>query len=266
MRIPRAVAATLAPLALGIGLGACGGGDQGLNAAEQRYADAFARDLADGDDGLTFDDEGGRCVGEAIMRELGTRPFLEAKVQPDDLAGDETPGQLLGSGKVSEAQAEVIAAKWNHCVDLPKAFAKQAATQFGLDRAGISCFEGQLRKSKVLDQYLVVSFTSDEGSDLQSVLDQLVRLVQTCSATKGAGGVLVDSIAASLAQTRGLEVDQARCIAQHVVDQVGADQLVGLGKGGSLAAAPQEVQEQVAGAIIDAARACGVDLSKVGSG
>jgi hypothetical protein len=78
--------------------------------------------------------------------------------------------------------------------------------------------------------------------------------------------VLVDSIAASLAQTQGLEGDQARCIAQHVVDVVGADQLVGIGKGGSLAAAPKAVQEQFASAIIDAARACGVDLSKVGSG
>jgi hypothetical protein len=266
MRIPRALAAPLVPLALAVGMGACGGGDKGLSAAEQRYADAFARDLADGDDGLTFDDEGGRCVGEAIMHELGTKPFLDAKVQPDDLSGDETPGQLLGSNKVTDAQAEAIVTKWNGCVDLPKAFAKQAATQFGLDAHGVTCFEGQLRKSKVLDDYLLVSFTSAEGADLQSVLERIVKLVQQCSATKGSGGVLVDSIAASLAQSDGLDATQARCVAQHLVDEVGADQLVSLGQGGTLAAAPKEVQQRFAGAIVGAAQACGVDLSKVGSG
>jgi hypothetical protein len=58
MRTPRALTAVaLAILVTTLGVAACGGDDDGLSAEAQRYADAFARDLADGDDGLAVDDE-----------------------------------------------------------------------------------------------------------------------------------------------------------------------------------------------------------------
>ena len=53
-------------------------------------------------------------------------------------------------------------------------------------------------------------------------------------------------------------------MAQHVVDEVGADQLVGIGGGESLSDAPEDVQEDFATAIVNAAAACDLDLSKIG--
>ena len=40
---------------------------------EQAYADAFAKDLADEDDGFGVSADEGDCIGEAIMRELGSQ-------------------------------------------------------------------------------------------------------------------------------------------------------------------------------------------------
>jgi hypothetical protein len=265
MRTPRALTAVvLAILVPTAAVAACGGDDDGLSAEAQRYADAFARDLADGDDGLAVDDEEGQCVGDAIMRELGTGPFKEAKVEPGDLAGDESPGELLGKGAVSEDQAKLIAEEWNECVDLPDVFAHQASDQFSLDEDGVACFEDELRETSVLDEYLRVSFTSDDAADGRAVLNQIVGLVQQCSAQGGSGGVLVDAIAASLAEDGQLTSDEATCVAQHVVDEVGADKLVGIGGGESLADAPEDVQKDFATAIVNAAASCNLDLSKIG--
>jgi hypothetical protein len=265
MRTPRALAVALAVALLGaLALAACGGDDDGLSTEAQRYADAFARDLADGDDGLAVDDEGGQCVGEAIMRELGTGPFKEAKIEPADLAGDESPGELLGSGVVSDEQADAIAEAWNECVDLPEAFALQASDEFGLDDAGVTCFEDELRASDVLDEYLRVSFTSADAAEGRTVLNRIVGLVQQCSAQGGSGGVLVDSLAASFAEDGQLTPDEATCLAQHVVDEVGADELVGIGSGETLADAPEALQQQFAAAIVKAAEQCDLDLTKLG--
>lgn len=265
MRTPRArTTALIAALTASVVLAACSGGDDGLSTEEQRYADAFARDLADGDDGLAVDEEGGQCVGDAIMRELGTEPFKKAGVEPADLAGNESPGELLGSGTVSDAQADDIAAAWNDCVDLPAVFAREASDQFALNAAGIACFEAELRDSHVLDEYLRISFTSDDPAESRAVLNRIVGLVQQCSAEGGSGGVLVDAIAASLAGDGKLTAEEATCVAQHVVDEVGADQLVGIGSGETLADAPEDVQREFAAAIVGAAEQCDLDLSKLG--
>lgn len=256
MRTLRVVTTAIVSVLL---LTACGGGDDGgaLSEEEQRFATAFARDLADADDGLAVDSEGGQCIGEAIMRELGTDPFHEAKVTPQDLSGSESPGELLGKGRVSDDQADAIADAWNDCVDLPAVFASEGADQFGLDEAGVRCFEDQLRSSGVLDGYLTVSFTSDDPADGREVLNEIVGLVQECTASDdGQGGVLVDSIAASLAQDGTLDVEQATCVAQHLVDDLGADKL-----SAGVDEEDPAVQEEFAQALLDAADDCGVDPS-----
>jgi hypothetical protein len=265
MRIVRALSVAALPL-LPL-LAACGGdaGARALTAEEQKYADAFARDLSDADDGLAVDAEGGDCIGTAIMRELGLAPFREAKLAPADLAGDESPGELLGKGTVSDGQASDIAAEWKRCVDLPKLFARQASDQFGLDEDGIACFEDKLDESEVLDDYLRISFTSDDPDDGRAVLNEIVLLVQACTASaSGEGGVVVDSIAASLTQSGTLDEGPARCVAQHVVDDLGADTFQGMGSGGSFSDAPLEVQQALAEGIVTASRACGIDPSTLG--
>lgn len=264
MRTARALTIAVIPLLLAA---ACGGGDgpRSLTSEEQKYADAFARDLSDSDDGLAVDAKGGDCIGAAIVRELGLDPFREAKVTPADVGGDDTPGELLGKGVVSDEQAAHIVAAWKRCVDLPKVFATQASDQFGLDEAGVACFESKLTKSKVLDDYLEVSFTSDDPDDGRQVLNKIVGLVQDCTvSSSGEGGLVVDSIAASLTQSGTLDAEQARCVAQHVVDNLGADTFQGLGSGGSFADAPPEVQRALAQGIVDASRACGIDPSTLG--
>jgi hypothetical protein len=256
----------LAVAATGLALVAWGGcTDEGLSARERDYAEAFARDLADEDDGFGVDEEGGRCIAGAVMAELGSEPFEEAGVEPEDLAGDEAPGELLGEGAVTDEQADAVVAAWHRCVDLPARFAEQAGGEFGLDDPGVACFEDALRDDDVLDRYLRVSFTSERRGDAEAVLGDLVVLVQGCTAAAGGGGgILVDSIAASLAADGGLTAEQAGCVAQQVVDLVGAERLIEVTGPGGFETAPADVQDELAQAIVDATAACGIPASQLG--
>jgi hypothetical protein len=266
MRIPRALAVAVAVLvAAGVVLIVSrSAADEGLSKEEQRYADAFARNFSDGDDALSFDPKAGQCVGEAIVHELGARPFHEAKVTPADLGSGKLPGELLGAGRVSNAQADAIAVAWNRCIDLVEVFADQTSEQFGLSDADVRCFKQELRKGKVLDRYLRLMFTSADAEDVQEVQREIVVAAQQCASQRGDGGYIVNAVAALFTQDGKVSEETARCLGQHIVDQVGADQLVALSAGGRLSDAPEDVQRRFASAIVDAAAACHVDVQSLG--
>jgi hypothetical protein len=238
--------------------------DHHLTVEEQRYADAFARNFSDGDDALSFDAEAGRCVGEAIVRELTARPFHEAKVTPADLGRGKLPGQLLGEGRVTDAQAAVIAREWNRCISLVDVFAEQTSRQFGLSERDVRCFKQELRRGKVLDSYVRLMFTSADPAGVQEVQRRIVVDAQTCASKSGDGGYIVNAVAALFTQDGKVSEEAARCLGQHIVDTVGADKLVALSAGERLADAPRDVQEQFAQAIVDATTACGVDVQSLG--
>jgi hypothetical protein len=237
--------------------------DGGLSAQEQELADAFAADLSDGDDGFGVDADAGQCIGDAIMEELGEEPFEEAGVEPEDVEGEESPGELLGGGTVSDDTADVIVERWFDCVDMAATFAAEARDEFGLDDEGVACFEDALRDNGVLVRYLHVSFTSDSAEEAQAVLGSIVGLVQGCTAGEEGGGILVDSIAASLAEDGRLTPEQAQCVAQQVVDILGPERLIEV-TGGSFETAPAEVQDEFAAAILQAATACGIPPAQLG--
>jgi hypothetical protein len=266
MRIQRALAVALAVVvAAGVALVVAGrGGDDGLSQEEQRYADAFARNLSDGDDALSFDPEAGQCVGDAIMRELTARPFHEAKVTPADLGGGKLPGELLGAGRVSDVQADAIATAWNRCISLVDVFAGQTSRQFGLTDDDVRCFKRELRKGKVLDRYLHLMFTSSDPDDVEDVQREIVVDAQRCASVRGDGGYIVNAVAALFTQDGKVPEQAARCLGQHIVDAVGADELVSLSAGGRLSDAPEPVQRRFADAIVGAAAACGVVVQSLG--
>ncbi len=247
-------------------LGACSGdGGPDLTDREQQYADAFATDLADEDDGFGVDQGEGECIGEHIMDELGAEVFEEHDIDPADLGGDESPGELLGEGTVTEEQAAAITDGWNDCVDLARQFARQAGDEFDLDEEGLECFEDELEDSGILDEYLEVSFRRADPRAGNAVLQRIVSLVQTCSKSEeGRGGVLVESIASSLADDGSMNVIQANCVAQELVDLLGADRLIVLTGNGDLSSVPPEAQEEFAQAVLAAAQTCNVPLAELG--
>jgi hypothetical protein len=251
-----------------LGLVAACSGDDGLSAEEQAYADAIAADLIDEDGGMGVTEEEADCMSAAIMGELGVEPFEAAEVEPEDLGDDddETPGQLLGDGAVSEEQAGAIYAEWEGCADLPAAFAASAATQFDADDEAVECLEEGLREGDALESYVIESFTSAEEPDPTSPgLGELITLITECTADSGgAGGALVSSIADSLAEDGRLSQEQATCVAQDVVDAVGADALIEGGMAESFESASPELQQQVVAALMAAAEACDVPLAQLG--
>jgi hypothetical protein len=261
----RRILGLLVPVALLFG--ACSGGDDEnpLSDLEQDYADAFAKDLADEDDGFGVSPSQGDCIGEEIMRILGAEVFDEAGVQPADLGGSESPGELLGEGTVTEAQAAEITRAWNECVDLVHEFAVRSGDRFDLDAEGLSCYEDALAEGDVLDEYLEVLFRKADPQAGYTVLQRILGLVQGCTTSaEGKGGVLVESIAASLSANGTLNLVNARCVAQELVDLLGVDRLIVLTGNGDLSTVPPEAQEEFAQAIVTATDTCGVPLSQVG--
>ncbi|HJR25515.1 MAG TPA: hypothetical protein VJ804_08585 [Acidimicrobiales bacterium] len=254
----RRTLALLLPLA--VVLGACSGdGGSDLSPEAQAYADAFARDLADEDDGFGVSAGEGDCIGEAIMEELGVEVFQQAGVDPEDLGGAESPGQLLGEGTVTEEQAAAITAAWKDCVDLVHEFALRSGDQFDLDADGLECYEDALEESNILDEYLEVSFRAADPGAGQSVLRRIVGLVQECTVSEdGKGGVVVESIAGLLTANGTVELAQARCLAQALVDDLGAGRLLEVTGNGDPTSVPPEMQEEYVTAVDAAAAACGV--------
>jgi hypothetical protein len=240
--------------------GACSGDDgSDLPADAQAYADAFAQDLADEDDGFGVSADQGDCIGEAIMGVLGVKVFEDAGVAPVDLGGSESPGQLLGEGTVTEAQAAEITDAWKDCVDLVHEFALRSGDQFDLDAGSLDCYEESLEESEILDEYLDVSFRAADTAAGDSVLRRIVGLVQECTVSEdGNGGVVVDSIAGLLTANGTVDLVKARCVAQAIVDDLGADRLLELTAGGDPTALSPELQAEYFGAVDAAARSCGV--------
>ena len=260
------LAAALAALAL---VAACsGGGDGGLSDEEQSYADAFAADFASDDDGIGVTEEEAECMSAAILEEVGVGPFDDAEVSPEDLAGDDTPGELLGDGAISEEQAADIYAAWGDCADIPAAFAAGAEEQFDADAEAVECLEDGLREGDALEQYMVESFTSGEEPDPGSPgLSAIITLITECTAGEGGtGGALVESITTSLTEGGQLTEDQARCIAQGVVDAIGVEALLQGGLSESFESASPELQQQVIQALTEAAETCNVPLAQLGGG
>lgn len=257
---------------LAVGGAACGGSDGGdpstakLTKEEQAYADVLASELADDTDGLGVSAEQSECMGHVIMAELGTEPFEDAEVKPEDLAGEETPGQLLGEGTVSEEQAGDIYDAWGECGDLVAVFAELTAEEYEADAAAQTCIEKGLKKDDLMRAFMVESFVSGEEPDPgQAPLREIVKLISECTASgDGSGGALVDSIAQSLAEGGTLTDEESQCLAQSIVDTVGAEELLAGVADGDFSKATPEMQQAIVQSITGAAAACNVPLSKLG--
>jgi len=258
---------------------ACGGGDGGdpataeLTKEEQAFADAFAKGFTDETDGFGVSDTQGECLARVIMAELGTGPFEEAEVTPEDLEGEETPGQLLGDGAVSDEQADAIYTGWEDCADLDAVFADGFQREYDADEATRSCFEAGLAEHDLMRAYMVASFTSGEELDpAEPPLADMVEVITTCTGEgeQGEGGgssdALVSSIADSLAAGGTITAAQAQCLAESIVDTVGAEELLAGGAEGDFTDASPELQQAVIAAITTAATACDVPLSQLGAG
>lgn len=258
------------------GAAACGddgGSDEGLSSEEQEFADAWATTLSDEDEddpsGLSFPPGEAQCMGDAIMAEVGTGPFDEAGLEPADInkeGEDDSPGELLGAGAITDEQADAILTQWDDCTDLNAAFVDLVASETDFDDAARACIEEGLAEEDLVHDGFRSSLTRDDSEPPSEVITALISLMTTCGGDEsGQGGPIVDSIAESLAADGRLDAAQSQCIAQEMVDAIGVERLVELGVGGgAFEEADPGVQQEIAGAVLGAADACGVPLSALG--
>jgi len=238
---------------------------QELTADEQAYADAFADTLVDDTNGLSVEPDEAACMGEAIMAELGVEPFDDADVSPDDIgpANDSSPGELLGDGAVSQEQALSIIDVWGaDCVDLVEVLVASAGSDFGLDEKGSDCFADGLGEGDLAAGLLAGSFTNADGTPDQETIEALLQLLDECG--EGTGNPTVGAIAEELAADGTFTPEQAECLAQGVVDEIGVERMSELFATGGFDDLAPEAQNEVTGALLKAAGSCDVPLRAFG--
>lgn len=235
--------------------------DEGLSKEEQEYADVISADMTNDEEGMDVTEEEADCMAEAVMGELGAEPFKENDVEPKDLEGDETPGQLLGEGVVSDDQATTIADAWGECSDLPKALSASLTESMELEDEAAQCVEEGLGDGDIVRDYLKAFFTNEsEPSPSDPGFAALLDLVTECTAGEdGSGGLIVDGIAESLAASGAVSEEQAQCVAQSIVDEIGADVIMEA----STDPTP-ELEAQMNQAVLTAAEGCGVTPEQLG--
>lgn len=269
MPSPRFLRATLI-LAL-VGAAACSddGGDEGsssgdeLSSEEQAFADAWATTLVEEDDGFAVPQDDADCMATAIVVELGTEPFEEAELEPADIEdASDSPGELLGAGTITDKQADAILAAWEGCTDLGMMFAEGMGEEMDIDDEAKACLAKGVNEEGLALEGLRPSFTSESSDPSTEVLTAITGLVQECAGSDG-GGPLVDSIAESLAADGSITEEQAQCVAQAMIDEIGVDRLIELGVDDGAQVDPTTQQEMMT-SVLAAAESCGVDLEAMG--
>lgn len=216
-----------------------------LSDEEQEFVDAWAVALQDDDEGLPVEPADAECMATALMAEIGTEPFDDAGVTPDDIAPEDTVGEIVGGGVISTEQADTILDGWDECVDMAATMGGSAADEFELDEDGATCIADGLEEDDLLRDLLRPVFTEDSDDPDEATLTALLELVEACG-----GPSLVDSIATELASGGLLTDEQARCVAETLFDDLG---YAGL--------ANPDAEDEVTAALGSAAEACGVDPS-----
>jgi hypothetical protein len=106
------------------------------------------------------------------------------------------------------------------------------------------------------------SFTSADGTPEADTVQALLALLDECG--KGTGNPVVGAIAEELAANGSITTEQAECLAQGVVDGIGAERMGELFATGGFDDLPPEAQDEVTGALLRAAGDCEVPLSAFG--
>ncbi|MEQ1787848.1 MAG: hypothetical protein ABL966_12405 [Acidimicrobiales bacterium] len=248
------------------GAGDGGPSDPGLSDEAQALADAWSETLQDDEDGFGVEPADADCMGTAIMAELGMEVFDDAGVTPSDIGGGEdnnSPGELLGDGVISTEQADAVIDAWEaDCIDVTELLSTSAGEEFGLDAEGQACFADGLAEDDLARSLLRPSFTSGTDDPDEAVLTDVLAVIESCSGDEASP--LVTSIAESLAADGVMTDEQAACIAQAVVDDLGAARLTELTAGGDFEDADPAAQQEITGALLDAAGSCDVPLSAFG--
>lgn len=255
----------LLPLLLTATAASCGD-DDGLSAEEQAYADAWAVSIRDDENGLSAEPAEAACMGDAIMSELGVDPFENAEIEPRDITVDEgsnSPGELVGEGVISEEEADAVIDVWEaDCVDLAELYGRSIDDELGLDEDGVRCFVEGVGEDGLARDLIRPSFTDLDDTPDEGTLTAFLELVDSCGG--GMGTALVESIASELAADGSLTAEQAQCVAEALVADLGEARLAALSVSGSFDDADPAVQQEIADALIGAADACGVPLTAFG--
>src|SRR3546814_17174131 len=106
-----------------------------------------------------------------------------------------------------------------------------------IDDEAKACLAKGVNEEGLALEGLRPSFTSESSDPSTAVLTAITGLVQECAGSDG-GGPLVDSIAESLAADGSITAEQAQCVSQAMIHEIGVDRLIALGMDDGAQAAP----------------------------
>jgi len=275
--------ALFVPLALLAAACSDSGGGSDLSDAEQEFADSIAIGFSRGDGGFDLPDDELDCMAEAVIAELGIERFEDADITPEDFESDSSPGELLGDGEISDDEATAVIDEWHDCTNLSEAVAGSASADLGLDDDQVACLADEL-DDELLDVILVPSFTTESGEPEGDRADDVFDAIDTCAGGEAGSDdgseddgsvdlpdngsfsdLLIAGIAGSLASSGDRTEEQAQCMAEAIVAEVGEERLLeAAGDSGDISNVPADVQEDIGLAVIGAASDCDVSPTAMG--
>ncbi len=172
-------------------------------------AQALAAEFLDSDEGdLSYSEAEAECMGEYVVDELGEERLGELGVTADDVPDfDDEPFE----GERDEA--EVFADATDECVGFDELIVRLAESE-ELDSG---CLEEEFGTDNVRAA-LIESLL--ESAELEGLLNELVAAVEACG-----GSLISDADVTGLQENLGSTRDEAECVLQGWVDEVGAGAL-----------------------------------------
>ena len=249
-------------LLLPVALVACG--DDGGGAGDE-YAAAFAAAARD-DESFGATEAESECLGDAVVDVVGVDE-LEKVTTPAEIRKDpEAELDDLGIDLDGD-QADELADKTLDCVDgkelIERIFTADSDTK--VDDEARECIDDAYDEDTFHDLLAATFAEGDEAGEDARFAKFFTSLTSCVSDESGSGGVFVDAIATELQQGSDLTKTEATCIAQEVVNTLGAEKLVDLGLAGDFEDAPAAAQQEVTSAIINALPPCNVAPSRLGN-
>jgi hypothetical protein len=199
-------------------------------------------------------------------------------VAPADFESDSSPGELLGDGEVSDAEATAVIDAWHDCTDLAEALAASIAAGEDIDDEGLACIAEAL-DDDTIDLILIPAFTTESGEpEDEDAAGELVSAVEACASGSDEGGddggddgttdfggdpeaALIEGLSRAMSADGTFTEEEAQCVAEGIVSEVGVDEMLEMGFDPTNPdAVSPELQEALGAALLAAAEDCGAEL------
>ena len=135
--------------------------------------------LRDEEEGLPVDAAEAECMAAALMAEIGTEPFDDAEVAPDDIDPEDDRRRAARHRGVTTSR-RTRSSTAGRSASTGGGHQRVGTEEFDLGEDGASCIADGLEEDDLLRDLLRPVVTEDSDDPDEATLTALLELVETC--------------------------------------------------------------------------------------